>query len=256
MARTRNIKPGFFTNDILAEVPPLGRLLFAGLWCHADRAGRLMDRPRKLKAEILPYDDCDIEELLNSLQSHNFILRYEQGTGRYIQILTFGKHQNPHVKEPESEMPAPDKHQTSTRQAEEKPERAGPSSFPCLPSTLTLPPESDTQQSLDMQIHEIAALHPRIHDAFHLPHVVALAIGGSISRDGRDVVWAGTKCMAEKVAQWPASERHYLSPPEKFFNRSEYREDPEYWNRSDNGERLSKREQDFAEARRRCEEAN
>ena len=54
MARARNLKPSFFTNDILAEVPALGRLLFQGLWCVADREGRLADRPRKLKAEILP----------------------------------------------------------------------------------------------------------------------------------------------------------------------------------------------------------
>jgi hypothetical protein len=49
MARSRNIKPGFFTNDELAECHPLGRLLFAGLWTIADKEGRLDDRPKKLK---------------------------------------------------------------------------------------------------------------------------------------------------------------------------------------------------------------
>ena len=63
MARMRTIKPGFFTNDVLAEVEPLGRILFAGLWTVADRAGRLEERPKKLKAELLPYDDCDVESL-------------------------------------------------------------------------------------------------------------------------------------------------------------------------------------------------
>jgi hypothetical protein len=48
MARSRNIKPGFFTNDELAECHPLGRLLFAGLWTIADKRG-LDDRPKKLK---------------------------------------------------------------------------------------------------------------------------------------------------------------------------------------------------------------
>ena len=37
MARARNIKPGFFTNDVLADCDPLARLLFAGLWTVADR---------------------------------------------------------------------------------------------------------------------------------------------------------------------------------------------------------------------------
>jgi len=54
VARARNIKPGFFKNDQLAECHPLARLLFAGLWCEADRAGRLKDRPKRLKVECLP----------------------------------------------------------------------------------------------------------------------------------------------------------------------------------------------------------
>jgi hypothetical protein len=55
VARSRNIKPGFFLNDELAECEPLARILFAGLWCIADREGRLEDRPKRIKAEVLPY---------------------------------------------------------------------------------------------------------------------------------------------------------------------------------------------------------
>jgi hypothetical protein len=107
MARLRTIKPGFFTNDLLAELPPLGRLLFAGLWCQADRAGRLEDRPRRLKAEVLPYDDCDVDQLLNALADRGFIRRYAVEGNRYITIPTFSAHQNPHVKEAASTIPAP-----------------------------------------------------------------------------------------------------------------------------------------------------
>lgn len=107
MARARNIKPGFFTNDKLAEVAPLGRLLFAGLWTIADRVGRLEDRPKKIKAELLPYDECDAAELLNALSLHGFITRYVVDGIRYIQITKWDKHQNPHVKEAESTIPAP-----------------------------------------------------------------------------------------------------------------------------------------------------
>lgn len=108
MARARNIKPGFFTNDVLAECSALARILFQGLWCHADREGRLEDRPRKLKAEILPYDECNIEELLCQLESRGFVIRYSHGAERFIQVVNFCKHQNPHVKEQESTIPAPD----------------------------------------------------------------------------------------------------------------------------------------------------
>ena len=40
MARARNIKPGFFDNEILGELPALTRLLFIGLWCLAVKALR------------------------------------------------------------------------------------------------------------------------------------------------------------------------------------------------------------------------
>lgn len=102
MARARTIKPGFFSNEELAEVPPLGRLLFAGLWTIADRAGRLEDRPKKIKAALLPYDDCDGEALIADLAARGFLRRYVAGDGRYIQIVTFARHQNPHKNEAES----------------------------------------------------------------------------------------------------------------------------------------------------------
>ncbi len=105
--RARNLKPALFKNELLAEVAPLGRILFAGLWCAADRAGRLEDRPRKLKAEILPYDDCNVDELLDELDRRGFILRYEVGGTRYVQVVNFARHQNPHKAERPSIIPAP-----------------------------------------------------------------------------------------------------------------------------------------------------
>lgn len=116
MARARNIKPSFFTNDDLAEIDPLGRLLFIALWTMADRQGRLEDRPRRIKAEALPYDDADVDALLDALHERGFILRYVMSGNRYIQVCAFTKHQNPHVKEAPSTIPAPDEHGASTVQ--------------------------------------------------------------------------------------------------------------------------------------------
>lgn len=112
--RARNLKPSFFTNEELADLPMAARLLFQGLWCMADRAGRLEDRPRRIKASILPYDDCDVDGLLLLLHDAGFIARYQHGTDRYIQVVNFQKHQNPHVKEAASSIPAPDEHSAST----------------------------------------------------------------------------------------------------------------------------------------------
>lgn len=124
MARARNIKPSFFANEHLAECDPFARLLFAGLWCLADREGRLEDRPKRIRAELFPYDNCDAEQLLCQLEKHGFIARYAQGEHRYIQVLNFCKHQNPHVKEAKSTIPAqeetepaPVEHSASTVQA-------------------------------------------------------------------------------------------------------------------------------------------
>jgi hypothetical protein len=125
MARSRNLKPGFFKNEALAELPPLTRLLFSGLWCIADREGRLEDRPKRIRAELLPYDDGSVDAMLDELHQAGFILRYQHGEQRFIQVVNFTKHQNPHVREPESTIPAPGEHSTSTRQAPVK-HRTGP----------------------------------------------------------------------------------------------------------------------------------
>jgi len=113
MARARNIKPSFFDNDLLAEIDPLGRLLFIGLWCIADREGRIEYRPRKIKAQVLVYDDCDVIDLLECLREREFILIYSVVDKKYIQISNFAKHQNPHHKEVASIFPSPPEYTNS-----------------------------------------------------------------------------------------------------------------------------------------------
>lgn len=117
MARSRNIKPGFFTNDRLAEKHPLTRILFAALWPIADREGRLEDRPKKIKALCLPFDDHDVDSALDDLASGDdpFLIRYEVDGRKYLQLVNWHRHQSPHVREPESVIPpAPDKPVLST----------------------------------------------------------------------------------------------------------------------------------------------
>lgn len=105
--RARNIKPGFFKNDTLAELDFAGRLLFIGLWGLADREGRLEDRPKKIRAELFPYDEVEVDSFLNELEQRNFIIRYETEENCYIQIVNFDKHQNPHPRETASSIPGP-----------------------------------------------------------------------------------------------------------------------------------------------------
>ena len=110
-ARMRGIKPDFFLDEEVAGLPPLVRLLFIGLWTACDREGRTEDRPARLKAQILPYDDLDVDEALTLLAQRRFIVRYERGGRRLIQVRTFSQHQHPHPKEPRSILPMPSVHE-------------------------------------------------------------------------------------------------------------------------------------------------
>ena len=107
MARARNIKPGFFKNEDLAECSPWARLCFAGLWTLADREGRLEDRPKRIKGELFAFDTVDVDPLLGELEKYGFIMRYTVGGRRLIQITKFDLHQHPHHKEPSSTIPSP-----------------------------------------------------------------------------------------------------------------------------------------------------
>lgn len=103
--RARNLKPGFFTNETLAELPPLTRIFFEGLWCAADREGRMEYRPKKLKAEILPYDRADIPAMVVSLSERGFVTAYQVDDCEYLRVNNFLKHQNPHPRETASNIP-------------------------------------------------------------------------------------------------------------------------------------------------------
>lgn len=106
MARARNIKPALFTNEILGVGHPLCTLLFQGLWLLADKEGRLEDRPLRIKAEIFPYREADVDAMLHWLAHKGFIVRYSAVGKAFIEVCNFTKHQNPHKNEKESEIPS------------------------------------------------------------------------------------------------------------------------------------------------------
>jgi hypothetical protein len=107
--RTRFIKPGFFQNPELVELPFETRLLFAGLPCCADREGRLEDRPTKVKMQLFPGDLVNVKVMFDQLEDANLIQRYTTAEGqKCIQIVNFLKHQRPHPRELPSEIPCYD----------------------------------------------------------------------------------------------------------------------------------------------------
>ncbi len=107
MSRIRTIKPEFFLDDELAELSPLHRLLFIGLWTLADCEGRLEDRPKRIRAQILPFDDGDTDAMLQALHEHGFIHRYTVDGLRCIEVSSFKKHQRLSGKEAEAQSLIP-----------------------------------------------------------------------------------------------------------------------------------------------------
>lgn len=113
--RARSLKPSLFRNELLAVADPLYTLVFQGLWCLADRAGRLEDRPAKIHLEINPGRAFETTATaLSWLAEQGFINRYQVADAKFIQVVNFTKHQNPHVREPESSIPAPGEPGAST----------------------------------------------------------------------------------------------------------------------------------------------
>lgn len=163
--RARSIKPGTFKNELLGSADPLLTILFEGLWCMADREGRLEDRPLRICAELFPYrrklTERRIDEMLWWLDEHGFIARFEISSKQYIEVLEFSKHQNPHKSERPSEIQPfrPNLHRARTVESRKSHSRlteaAGltPSSLTPDSGLLTpdspnpvLPPESEPVQ--------------------------------------------------------------------------------------------------------------
>lgn len=105
MARSRNIKPGFYKNENLAELDPFDRLLYPGLWMLADREGRLEYRPKKIKMELFPLDNYDVAGGIDNLVKAGFLKVYEVGDYKVIRVISFHEHQNPHGTEKDSKLP-------------------------------------------------------------------------------------------------------------------------------------------------------
>lgn len=114
MARARNIKPGFFANEDLAECTPWARLCFIGLWLLADREGRLEDRPKRIKGELFRFDSIEVDPLLGELEARGFVVRYRNSDGSFIQVCKFSEHQTPHYSEKPSAIKPPSLQECAT----------------------------------------------------------------------------------------------------------------------------------------------
>jgi hypothetical protein len=150
--RSRNIKPGFFENEELAEGGPCAQILFEALWCLADREGILENRPLRIKVKAFPYYDPkdfggrDIHGLLDFLAAKRFIRFYTADGLNLIHIINFYKHQSPHNTEKQSTYPKPPENDESLTV-----------SPPLCHGRVTVdPPKQNGENSPDSLIHRFS----------------------------------------------------------------------------------------------------
>jgi hypothetical protein len=111
VGRIRTIKPEFFKHSGLFDAEresglPL-RLGFAGLWTCCDREGRFKWRPRELKLDVLPYDDCDFSSVLDALAERGFVVKYGAAPEIFGHIPSWKSNQICNPRESQSKLPNP-----------------------------------------------------------------------------------------------------------------------------------------------------
>jgi uncharacterized phage protein (TIGR02220 family) len=111
-SRIRTVKPELFRHrDLFNLEDRIGlpvRLFWVGLFTVADRDGRFRWIPELLKLDILPYDNLNIEIILNGLWREGFIKKYEIDSKCYGFIPTWDDHQHINHRESPSRLPMPD----------------------------------------------------------------------------------------------------------------------------------------------------
>jgi uncharacterized phage protein (TIGR02220 family) len=104
--RNRQLHPEFFQDETVAGLKPHTRMLFAGLWCIADREGRLHYNPAVIRGFIFPFEPkLDVAKMLRELHDSELVVQYEVENKRYLQIRNFTKYQNVHPNEAQSVIP-------------------------------------------------------------------------------------------------------------------------------------------------------
>lgn len=170
--RARTLKPSFFHNEHLGQLPAEARLLYAGLWCLADREGILQDRPARIKAELFPYDghiapgtvDNWLAALADADMVEPMIIRYEAEGRRLILVPKLVVHSPPHRHEAASRFPprrsmspdvqpVPDMpgHVATWQDTGDMPE---PAAAPCRPSSPLPSPLSSVLRESRMEGEE------------------------------------------------------------------------------------------------------
>ncbi len=94
MARKRMIDPEFWLDEELAKLSPHARLLYIGSWniCD-DNYATFPNKLGWLKIQIFPYENVDIQSLLNELSASGHLTLFNTKNGDHWHIKNFFKYQ-------------------------------------------------------------------------------------------------------------------------------------------------------------------
>src|SRR3990167_279483 len=100
MARIRAIKPEFWTDEKVVQLPLAARLVFIGLWNLADDEGYLWFEPVRIKMLLMPMDDVDMASILDELVSCGLMSSHETSVNgkKCLRVNNFLRHQ--HIQHP------------------------------------------------------------------------------------------------------------------------------------------------------------
>ena len=163
MARIRNIKPDFWTDEKLVELDPVDRLLFIGLWNFSDDEGFLPYSPKRIKMQIFPGDSLEISVALQNLISIGALTLYDYGDGQVLHVTNWAKHQkvsNP-TKSKFSSMNLVPVDQKPRKQADSAPEITEPS-----PSPTELSREVHKEREREVERERVVKTCPATQDEF------------------------------------------------------------------------------------------
>ena len=111
MARIRTIKPSVFSSLTVSSWPVEVRWTFAGLWTYLDDAGRGIDEPRLVKAEIYPLDDrmtpAKVRQHLDMIEESGPLCRYSHKGIHYFHVTSWREHQRINRPTPSKFPPCP-----------------------------------------------------------------------------------------------------------------------------------------------------
>ena len=154
-------------------LPCAHRLFFLGLLTEADRLGRTLDRPVRLKLRLMPVDDVDVYQIMTDLHNAGLIVRYQIDGKAYLNIPNFLTYQRPHPREAQSVIPPPP--------FEGKPQK---------PDKASLGPTKVVQlQSGSSGSSGSSVCVPT--------HTAAGVLSGTLPRDHRRHAWCGRKCVPD-----------------------------------------------------------